>query len=215
MKRSSSNNFLNDFRKMIKLFSYTGQWVAIVMISLFFPVDAFAESLPKKWGPFVAGGFSSIVIHELGHIVVAESLDVNYKFEGLTITYPNSNLTDSEHLRISSAGFQAQWIASEIAFMSLDPENPISPTKKSYIRGIVAGHAAITFAYLTILKDHEDGDIEGMSQASGISNNKLAMLVAIPAILDSWRMFAKDVPSWVPRLSVAFKSMGIGAIWTF
>jgi hypothetical protein len=151
----------------------------------------------------------------MGHIVVAEYHDVDYEYDGLSLVYPDADLDDSEHLRIASAGFQAQWIASEIALGNLAHKNSPGTSERSFSRGVVFGHAAISLAYLTFLKDHENGDIEGMSQATGISNNQLALLVAIPAVLDTWRVYRHDVPSWVPKLSIGFKGLGLTAMWTY
>jgi hypothetical protein len=193
-----------------------GGWVAAALLfSTLFPVTAFAQSMPEKWGAFLAGGLSTIAIHDLGHMAVAEYHNVKFRYDGFTIVYPDAELTESEHLRISSAGFQAQWVASEIALRKLAHDETLTPGARSFSRGMVAGHVVITLAYMTFLNDHRDGDIEGMSQASGLSNNELALLVAIPATLDSWRLIADDVPKWVPRLSVAFKGIGLAAIWTF
>jgi hypothetical protein len=201
--------------KSIHFFSIAGWLAKAMLFSLLFPVSAIADFSSEKWGAFLGGGLSTIVIHELGHMAVAEYHDIDYQYDGVTIIYPGADFTDSEHLRVASAGFQAQWIASEFALGKLARNETLTPNSRSFSRGIVAGHAAITFAYMTFLKDHDDGDIAGMSQASGLSNNELALLVAIPAVLDTWRLTANDVPGWVPNLSLAFKGLGLAAIWTF
>jgi len=185
------------------------------LIVLLIPPTVIAESSSENWGAFVAGGFSTLAIHEIGHMAVARYHDTNFEFDGITIVYPDADLTESEQLRIASAGFQFQWIASEIAFGVLSRDKQLTPRSKSFTRGIIAGQIAITLAYMTFLKNHPDGDIQGMSDASGLSNDQLALLVAIPAALDSWRLFAKNVPGWVPKLSIAYKGVGIAAIWTF
>ena len=193
-------------------------YLAITMaavLGLVCPGLSIAGDVSIKWGAFLAGGVSTLAIHELGHIAVAEYHDVDYRYDGWTIVYPDADFSDSEHLQIASAGFQAQWLASEIAFRKLGKNKFSSANSKEFTRGMVAGHAAISFAYLTFLKDHEDGDIEGMSQATGLSNNELALLVAIPAALDTWRLSSPDVPDWVPKLSVAAKGLGFAAIWTY
>ena len=156
-----------------------------------------------------------MALHEFGHIAVAEYHDIDWEYDGLSIVYPDSDFTDSEQLQLASAGFQAQWLVSEIALRKLDGGEFASGGSKAFTRGLVAGHAAITLAYMTFLKDHEDGDIVGMSQATGLSNNELALLVAIPAALDTWRLYGNDVPGWVPKLSLAAKGIGFTAIWTY
>ncbi len=202
-------------RSLIPLFN-SQFWAKICLIfGLLLSNHVLAESYTENWKSFIAGGFATILVHELGHMAVAEIHDVDFEYDGVTIVYPQQNFTSSEHLRIASAGFQTQWIASEFALRKLAKPDPMSRKARSFTRGIVAGHVAITVAYLTFLKNHNDGDIQGMSQATGVSNNELALIVAIPAVLDSWRLTAKDVPAWVPKLSVAFKGLGISAIWTY
>ena len=185
------------------------------LIVLLMPPTVSAESSSEDWGACVVGGFSTLVIHELGHMAVASYHDTDFEYDGVTIVYPDADLTESEQLRIASAGFQFQWIAPEIAFGVLSRDKQLTPSSKSFTRGIVAGQIAITLAYMTFLKNHPDGDIQGMSNATGLSNDELALLVAIPAALDSWRLIAKNVPSWVPKLSMAYKGIGIVAIWAF
>ena len=185
------------------------------LIVLLIPATVIAESYSEDWGAFVAGGFSTFVIHEIGHLAVARYHGTDFEYDGVTIVYPDADLTETEQLRIASAGFQFQWIASEIAFGELARDKQLTSRSKSFTRGIIAGQIAITLAYVTFLKNHPDGDIQGMSDASGLSNDELALLVAIPAALDSWRLIAKNVPGWVPKLSIAYKGIGIAAIWTF
>ncbi len=185
------------------------------LLILLIPPTVIAESSSENWGAFVAGGFSTLAIHELGHMAVARYHDTDFEYDGVTIVYPDADLTESEQLRIASAGFQFQWIASEIAFGILSRDKQLTLRSKSFTRGIIAGQIAITLAYMTFLKNHPDGDIQGMSDASGLSNDELALLVAIPAALDSWRLIAKNVPGWVPKLSIAYKGVGIAAIWAF
>jgi hypothetical protein len=204
------------FKKGSNHFIYnTCQASLVGLIVLLIPPTVIAESSSEHWGAFVAGGFSTLMIHELGHMAVAKYHNTEFEYDGVTIIYPDADLTESEHLRIASAGFQFQWIASEIALGILSRDKQLTPRSKSFTRGIVAGQVAITLAYVTFLKNHPDGDIQGMSEASGLSNDELALIVAIPAVLDSWRLIAKSVPGWVPKLSIAYKGLGIAAIWTF
>ena len=211
-----TQKYLQGFKNRTSQFTGTVCKVMVTgLIVLLIPQTVIAESSSEKWGAFVAGGFSTLAIHELGHMVVARYHDINFEYDGVTIVYPDADLTDSEQLRIASAGFQFQWIASEIAFGVLARDKQLTPRSKSFTRGIIAGQIAITLAYMTFLKNHPDGDIQGMSNASGLSNDELALLVAIPAALDSWRLIAKNVPGWVPKLSIAYKGIGIAAIWTF
>lgn len=180
---------------------------------------SFAESwelsrFKKNSGAFLAGFFSGYAAHELGHIIVADAFGFETDFDGLTIIYPGAIMTDAERLQVSSAGFQAQWLVSELA-LRYRKDRKLTDFSDNYNAGLVGAHLAITAAYMTFLRNHEDGDLQGMSEATGISNDKLAVFVAIPALLDTWRLFGKNVPEWVPALSVATKGIGVTMIWTF
>ena len=39
-------------------------------------------------------------------------------------------------------------------------------------------------------------------------------MMAVPAVLDAWRLFGNDVPEWVPALSVMSKGIGAAWIWS-
>lgn len=170
--------------------------------------------LTNHQGSFYLGLFTGIAGHELGHITVAEASDINARYDGVTIIYPDENLSDRERLRVASAGFQAQWLISEAA-LRYRSSHELTSAGNNFNAGLVWAHLGITAAYLTVLKNHEDGDIAGMSRATGISNDRLALMVAIPAALDAWRLMGADVPKWVPAISVGSKGIGIASIWTF
>ena len=165
-------------------------------------------------GAFLAGFFSGYAAHELGHIMVADSFGFDAEFDGVTIVYPGAIMTDAEQLQVSSAGFQVQWLVSEVA-LRYRKDRKLTNFGDNFNAGLVGAHLAITAAYMTVLLNHEDGDLQGMSEASGISNDKLAVLVAIPALLDTWRLFGNNVPEWVPALSAGTKGIGFTWIWTY
>jgi len=165
-------------------------------------------------GAFLAGLFSGYAAHELGHIMVADSFGFDAEFDGVTIVYPGAIMTDAEQLQVSSAGFQVQWLVSEAA-LRYRKDRKLTNFGDNFNAGLVGAHLAISAAYMTVLLNHEDGDLQGMSEASGISNDKLAVLVAIPALLDTWRLFGHDVPDWVPALSAGSKGIVFSWIWTY
>jgi len=160
------------------------------------------------------GFFGGIAAHEMGHIAVATLKNTDIKFDGLSITYPDPTLTDDDRLQLASAGFQAQWITSELAFRYLADEGTATRTRNR-AAGVVLSHLAITAAYMTFLKNDSNGDIDGMSRATGISNDKLLLAVTIPAVLDGWRLLGHTVPKWVPTASVVTKGIGITWVWTY
>ncbi len=158
----------------------------------------------------IAGG---LIAHELGHISMATLRGIDFEFDGLSIVYPEPDLSEKDRLLVASAGFQAQWLVSEIAFHYLANDRDVAKTNAS--AGVILGHLAITAAYLTFLKDHAQGDIEGMSQATGISNDRLALAVALPAVLDTWRLLGAAPPGWLPSVSALTKGIGVLWAWTY
>ena len=186
-------------------------------------ISASGQALADAWeldrfknnkGAFLAGFFSGYAAHELGHIMVADAFGFDSEFDGVTIVYPGAIMTEAEQLQVSSAGFQAQWLVSELA-LRYRKDKKLTNFGDNYNAGLVSAHLAITAAYMTFLLNHENGDLQGMSEASGISNEKLALLIAIPAGLDAWRLFGDDVPDWVPTLSAGTKAIGFIWIWSF
>ena len=150
-----------------------------------------------------------IVGHEIGHFAVAESMNVKAEFDGVTVVYPDSNLTPRQQLRVASAGFQSQWVLSELAFHYLDKPNV---EHRGVATGAVLAHIAITTAYLTFLKNHRDGDVAGISAALGKSRSNVALTLALPALLDTWRLFGEP-PDWIPHLSRTSKGLAMVWIW--
>ena len=161
---------------------------------------------------FFAGVAAGILAHEAGHAAVATAYGFDVGLHNLSVVYSGGVMSDSEHLRIASAGIETQWIISECVLRGSEKQGePLGAFKA----GLVVSELAVAAAYLTFLKDHEEGDLVGMSQATGLSTDQLALLVAIPAALDAWRLFGDDVPEWVPNVSLGYKGAGIAATWTF
>jgi len=165
---------------------------------------------PARWLEGVATG---VAVHELGHVLTAKATGHGVALDGASIVYTDT-LSPADHLALASAGFQAQWLLSETLLSEhemIDPNGRLSEFKT----GMVCGHLIITTAYLVALRNHPQGDIPGMSQASGVSRDKLMLYVAVPAALDTWRLLGKNVPNWVPRLSMTMKGIGIYGAWGF
>jgi hypothetical protein len=160
-------------------------------------------------GAFLAGMATTVAVHETGHLLTAASLGYTVKIKGASITYIG-NMPDRNHLQLASAGFQAQWILTESIFCANE-----NKAMSDYERGIIAGHIAITAAYLTILMNHPESDTRGIKNSTHISNLTTATIIAIPAALDYWRVFGKNSPKWIPLVSTGVKSVGIAAVWSY
>ena len=187
--------------------------------ALIAPVSAHAqlvnfEQIKSNWGYVLGGAATTIAVHELGHFVVAEHEGADAYFDNITVKYRNTDGTDRQGLRLSSAGYQTQWLVSELGFYQLN-QQAISDNKRAWNAGLIIGHLGITAAYLSFLKNHEDGDAGGVARATDNSTDKIVALLAIPALLDSWRLFGKHAPKWASWTSQGFKAVGISAIWQF
>ncbi|MBU1424034.1 MAG: hypothetical protein KKH12_06605 [Gammaproteobacteria bacterium] len=183
------------------------------------PLNASAEGWSlddngSRWGQFAFGIASGIVAHEAGHMLVATAKGYQVSHDGLSITYPGAQYSPASHLQLASAGFQTQWVLSELVLRDRNGREHTKPPG-DFGAGVVCSYIGVSFAYLTFLKNQQQGDVYGMSDATGLSRDRIALMMAIPAVLDAWRLFGDDVPQWVPTLSVASKGIGAAWIWTY
>lgn len=191
----------------------TGYFIGI-FISLLIPGLCSAQGLTfdevsRQPYSFLGGFLTGYAAHEMGHIIVAGSLGYPIEYTGGSITYGTKPMGSHDQRRIASAGFQAQWIASEFAFSARAKSN------STYAAGVICAHLAISAAYLTFLKNQNLGDSVGFANATGLSTDQVVWSAAIPALLDSWRLIGDKVPRWVPAMSIAGKGIGITAIWVY
>jgi hypothetical protein len=168
----------------------------------------------SSWGRFTLGFVSGIAAHEAGHLVVATTKGYRPSHDGLSITYPGTDFTRPGQLQLASAGFQTQWVLSELVLRDVHGREHIKPPS-DFGAGVVCSYIGVSAAYLTFLKNQISGDVYGMSRASQMSHDRIALMMAIPAALDAWRLFGDDVPQWVPTLSVASKGIGAAWIWSY
>lgn len=192
---------------------------AALLVSALLPANVYGEGWSfddarPEWERFALGFASGVIAHEAGHYLVATSKGYKVSHEGLSIVYPGANFTDSDHLKVASAGFQTQWLLTELILRDRNGKEMKEPPG-NFGAGIVCAHLGITLAYMTVLRNHKLGDIAGMAEATGRSNNQIALALAIPGGLDAWRLFGHDVPEWVPQISILGKGIGIARIWTY
>ncbi|HLP98808.1 MAG TPA: hypothetical protein VK149_10215 [Sideroxyarcus sp.] len=166
------------------------------------------------WGQLTLGVVSGIAAHEVGHMAVAKSKGYRVSHDGMSITYPGVNFTRSGQLQLASAGYQTQWLLSEIALRDEHWQERKTPPG-DFGAGIICSSIGVSLAYLTFLKNQYNGDVYGVSRASGMSHDRAALLMAVPAAMDAWRLFGDDVPEWVPNLSVMGKGLAMAWIWTY
>ena len=168
----------------------------------------------KRSAPYLAGMAAGIGVHELGHMAVASAESYGVEVRHSSIMYAGKPMTPRDHQEIASAGYQAQWLLSEAVLRHHEEHAPSQPLP-AFQAGMVMSHIAISAAYLTVLRDNPDGDLRGIHDATGMSTTTLALMLAVPAALDYWRLTGNDVPRWVPALSIGCKTAAIGAIWTY
>ena len=166
------------------------------------------------WEKFALGFASGIVAHEAGHVFVATTKGYSVSHDGLSLVYPGAKLTPAAQLQLASAGFQTQWALSEFVLRDGNGHEHVRPPG-DFGAGVVCSYLGVSFAYLTFLKNQYQGDVYGMSQASGYSRDRISLMLAVPAVLDTWRLFGNDVPGWVPALSVMSKGLGAAWIWSY
>jgi len=191
---------------------------SLLLLLLLMPCSAAAEDSHNQhgiaWGSSFWQGFAGgIITHELGHVAMAASFGQSSRLHAGSVIYPNSSFSTSEALRVSTAGFQTQWLLSEYAFDALDTSEDTLLDKQHYI-GLITSHIAISLAYLAALKDEPTSDIYNAAAASGKSRNALMWAALAPALLDTYRLWG-DAPQWVDYLSIGIKAGEIGWIWTF
>ncbi|MDQ6990919.1 MAG: hypothetical protein Q9M11_04220 [Mariprofundaceae bacterium] len=162
---------------------------------------------------FWAGAVSGLLLHELGHVVIGMTYGGKPQLNQGSIVYPNNAFSRKASMRVSSAGFQAQWLLSELSFSALKKHDGMFSS--AYYQGAIAMHLAISTVYLIRLKDMPTSDIYAASKASNISREQLAWAVFLPAALDAYRLMGQDVPDWVSHLSVGIKLAEVGYIWQF
>lgn len=193
--------------------------VGLVACCVLLPTQAnaqgwtFPEARPD-WQGFALGFAGGIAGHELGHYLVASAKGYNVHFDGLALVYSGAELSNTDRLQVASAGFQAQWLLTEVVLRDRDGRESKSPPS-DFGAGVVCAHLGITFAYLTFLKNQKQGDITGMAEATGLSKNQIAAAVAVPAVLDAWRLFGNRAPEWVSHVSLLGKGVGIAWVWTY
>ena len=190
--------------------------IPLLTLLLLSPFSAHAQEHqhPIAWDSIFWTGFAGgIITHELGHVAMAASVGQSSRLESGSVVYPNSSFSAKEALRVSTAGFQTQWLFSEWAFYELDNSEETLLNEQHYI-GLITSHITISLAYLAGLKEQPTSDIYNAAAVSGKSRNQLMAAALAPALLDAYRLWG-DAPAWVDKLSIGLKTGEIGLIWTF
>ena len=81
---------------------------------------------------------------------------------------------------MASAGFQSQWILSELALDYLETKS--NEKYRKLAEGVVIAHIAITALYLTALKNEETGDVVAMADALQVSRDTVAIALFVRSV---------------------------------
>jgi hypothetical protein len=193
--------------------------IITLLLPTLLPMNAYCEGWSfddarPEWGKFTLGVVSGIAAHEFGHYLVATSKGYKVSHDGLSIVYPDAQFTPADQMQVASAGFQTQWLLTELVLRDRSGKERKEPPG-NFGAGVVCAHLGITLAYLVYLKNNDQGDIAGMAEATGYSRNRIALTLAVPGVLDAWRLFGTQVPTWVPRVSLMGKGLGMAWVWTY
>ncbi len=187
-----------------------------ILILLLLPWSSHAADVthPIAWDSSFWTGFAGgIITHELGHVTMAASVGQSSRLQSGSVVYPNSNFSAKEALRVSTAGFQVQWLLSEWAFYALENPKETVWDEQHYV-GLITAHITISLAYLAGLKEQPTSDIYNAAAVSGRSRSQLMAAALAPALLDAYRLWG-NAPAWVDKLAIGLKAGEIGLIWTF
>jgi len=201
--------------KCVKEWQLAATLLGVVFVASAARAEGWAiDNSADRWGSFAFGFASGIVAHEMGHMFIATTKGYNVSHDGLSLTYPGAHFTRAGQLQLASAGFQTQWALSELVLRDQNGNEHKRPPS-DFGAGVVSSYLGVSLAYLTFLENQQTGDVYGMSNATGLSRDRIALMLAIPAVLDTWRLFGDDVPPWVPAMSVISKGMAAAWIWTY
>ena len=183
--------------------------VSFLILAVIFSLDSQAAASRSNWKAFIGGALTTLAVHEGSHYFLAKQYGFDVGFSGLSIVYPDWDPSPQQKMRVSTAGFQGQWIASEIAFAELEKK-----TGYAFYQGVIVGHIAISFAY-AVLKEDNTSDIYAISSVSDLSRNQVLAFLLVPAGIDAARLRMEAPPKWLRNVSIASKGLSIAAIWKF
>jgi len=188
-------------------------------------------------GWLIAGGAAGFVLHESAHVLVAESFNlhphvgtrskpvpfivirydlITFKDSSGETHYLDRNGTPisdgaQKKFAIASAGINSQNLTSEL-ILTLDPN--IREERRPFLKGVLAFDILTSMGYAVFGRLDPDGDLKGMSDASGINNVAIAGLVFLPAAIDLYRYYYPD-SVWAPWAARGAKAYLLGLSFHF
>jgi hypothetical protein len=157
---------------------------------------------------FLAGGALGLGAHEGGHLLFDVVFDADpgirrVDFHGIpffAITH-RGDLSPGREFTVSSAGFWVQHAGSEW-LLTTRPRLRFerSPLRKGLLAfNVLASGAYAGAAFLRT--GPGERDTRGMSDASGLDERWIGVVILAPAVLDSWRYFRPESRAavWMSR----------------
>jgi hypothetical protein len=169
----------------------------------------------------VAGGATSFVGHELGHVATDLMLGKKFDFVETHLgpipffaIQPCCDLTPRELYVIASAGFNVQNVSSELILL-ISPR--IRSRRHAFLKGVLIFDVALSLGYaITGFAGigPPQSDVNSMARALGIQPWEVGIFLLIPAVMDVYRYLAPS-STWAPWVSVQGKLLTLGAAFTF
>ncbi len=165
---------------------------------------------------FLGGAAAGLGVHELGHILAGAAVGADMRlkkvdFKGIpffAITHV-ANLSRRQEYVVSSAGFWAQYAASEW-ILSARPH--LKAERRRFAEGVLTFHVgtSVMYAGAAFAKAGPyERDTRAMAESLGISERWVGLLVLVPAVLDTYRYFHPEA-AWAAWTSRGVKALTVG-----
>jgi hypothetical protein len=181
---------------------------------------------------FVAGGAAGFVLHESAHALVAEAYGFSPRLESrskpipfLIVRYDLTGVRQSsgelayidrdgnpipngaqKHFVIASAGIDMQNIASE---WILTTHPHIREERRPFLKGMLTFNILTSIGYALVGRKDRDGDVRGMSEALGVRDEVIGVMLFVPAALDLYRYYYPG-SVWAPWAARGAKGYFLG-----
>jgi hypothetical protein len=143
---------------------------------------------------FLGGGITGLAIHESGHIAAATIFDASPGLKRVTYgPFPffaishRTGLSPRREFAVSSAGFWFQHIGSEI-LLSAAPD--LRRRNAPWLKGVLAFDVLTSLGYAATAvakAGPPERDTRAMAEFLGVDEGWVGAMVAVPALLDTWR----------------------------
>lgn len=176
-----------------------------------------SESRARTFGKFLGGAALGLGLHESSHIITSAAFGAGTGVRAVHFgPFPFFALTHDEvsparELTISSAGFWAQHLGSEI-ILARRPR--LRHEHRPLLKGVLAFNVLTSVAYAGAAcarSGPPERDTRSMAVAGRVREPVVGALVLAPALLDWWR-YARPEAAWAKWASRAVKIAGVALV---